>query len=205
MGITSNDTLLEDAFAAIEELITGNELPSQKKTPDVSGFDVESWSKKEGWSEEYFYKNVAPRLHEAWQVEYELIAEERNTKPGPSYYTYNDGTTVMTPFELTDEQKGALEKIEDFIKDSSANVLTVSGYAGTGKTSVMQIVAEKHKSDAHVVFTASTNKAAGVLGSKVNKKGFNSSTLDTFFGFIQDQKEGAKRYNARDTKTYTNP
>jgi RecG-like helicase len=50
---------------------------------------------------------------------------------------YRDGTTVRTPFELTDEQKGALERIEDFIKDPTAKVLTVSGYAGTGKTSVM--------------------------------------------------------------------
>jgi hypothetical protein len=74
LGITSNDTLLEDAFAAIEELITGNELPSQNKTSDVSGFDVESWSKKEGWSEEYFHKKVEPYFDEAWQVEFELMS-----------------------------------------------------------------------------------------------------------------------------------
>jgi hypothetical protein len=50
----------------------------------------------------------------------------------------------------------------------------------------MQIVADKHKQarDARVVFTASTNKASDVLGSKVRSKGFDSSTLDSFFGFM---------------------
>lgn len=194
-------TLKDNEFTRTEEQQTVN----KPETPDVSGFDVESWSKKEGWSEEYFYKNVAPRLHEAWQVEFELTSHATGRTDKPTYYMYRDGTTVRTPFELTDEQKGALERIEDFIKDPTAKVLTVSGYAGTGKTSVMQIVAEKHKSDAHVVFTASTNKASSVLGSKVRKKGFNSSTLDTFFGFIQGHREGASRYDARNTETMIRP
>lgn len=194
-------TLKDNEFTRTEE----QPVDDNSQTPNISGFDVESWSKKEGWSEEYFYKKVAPRLHEAWQVEFELMSHATERTDKPAYYTYQDGTTVRTPFELTDEQKGALERIEDFIKDPTAKVLTVSGYAGTGKTSVMQIVAEKHKSDAHVVFTASTNKASGVLGSKVRKKGFNSSTLDTFFGFIQGRREGASRYDARNTETMIRP
>ena len=103
----------EDGTLKDNDFTRTSEKQEQPK-PDVKGFDVESWSKKEGWSEEYFYKKVAPRLHEAWQVEYELIshATGRETSGKQNYYTYNDGTTVRTPFALTDEQKGALERIE---------------------------------------------------------------------------------------------
>lgn len=34
---------------------------------------AETWSKKEGWSTEYYKKEVKPRLDEAWQIEYELL------------------------------------------------------------------------------------------------------------------------------------
>lgn len=195
--------LLDNDFTRTEES-KKTQRPQQDQQLNP-GFNVEEWSKKEGWSEEYFYKKVAPRLHEAWQVEFELLnqqEQESEKHSGPSSYTYNDGTTIATPFELTDEQKQALEKIEEFINDPNARVLTVSGYAGTGKTSVMQIVAEKHKRDANILFTASTNKASGVLGSKVRPKGFASNTLDKAFGFVQGQNAKSDRYNARKTVTY---
>lgn len=207
LGITSDDTLLEDAFAAVEELITGDELPSKnKKGPEVQlSVDPESWSKKEGWSVDYFNKKVLPRIHEAWQMEYEVVSHAMGREAptaGPSSYTYKDGTKVDTPFQLTVEQANALEKIEEFI-NSDDNVLTVSGYAGTGKTSVMEIVAQRHKDDYkhRVIFTASTNKASSVLGSKVKKKGFSSSTLDKYFALGQGQKSTNVYYDARQTET----
>lgn len=177
------------------------------KEPEIQlSVDPESWSKKEGWSVDYFNKKVLPRIHEAWQMEYEVVShamDRENPTAGPSSYTYKDGTTIETPFQLTVEQANALEKIEDFINDKDQNVLTVSGYAGTGKTSVMEIVAQRHKGDwkHRVIFTASTNKASSVLGSKVKKKGFDSSTLDKYFNLGQSQKSGAKFYNAKDTQT----
>lgn len=176
------------------------------KEPEVQlSVDPESWSQKEGWSIDYFNKRVLPRIDEAWQMEYEVVshAMDRETPTaGPSSYTYKDGTKVETPFQLTVEQANALEKIEEFINGDS-NVLTVSGYAGTGKTSVMEIVAQRHKGDwkHNVIFTASTNKASSVLGSKVKKKGFNSSTLDKYFALGQRQKSGNVYYDARQTQT----
>ena len=38
-----------------------------------NNIDIDTWSKKEGWSKEYFEKKVSPRLNEAWQFEYELV------------------------------------------------------------------------------------------------------------------------------------
>lgn len=38
-----------------------------------NNIDIDAWSKKEGWSKEYFEKKVSPRLNEAWQFEYELV------------------------------------------------------------------------------------------------------------------------------------
>jgi hypothetical protein len=37
-----------------------------QENQDLPGFNVESWSKKEGWSVDYFNRKVRPRLHEAW-------------------------------------------------------------------------------------------------------------------------------------------
>jgi ATP-dependent exoDNAse (exonuclease V) alpha subunit len=67
----------------------------------------------------------------------------------------------------------------------------------------MEIVAQRHKGDWRhkVIFTASTNKASSVLGSKVKKKGFNSSTLDKYFGLGQSQKSTNVYYDARQTQT----
>ena len=38
------------------------------------------WSSLEGWSEEYFYDKVLPRINEAWQMEYK-IAEDQSAEP----------------------------------------------------------------------------------------------------------------------------
>lgn len=39
----------------------------------------EEWSKKEGWSVDYFRNSVSPRLNEAWQIEYKLV--NNNSQP----------------------------------------------------------------------------------------------------------------------------
>ena len=47
--------------------------PLTKLSPDTN---AEEWSKKEGWSVEYFNKYVKPRLNEAYQMEFELVKEQ---------------------------------------------------------------------------------------------------------------------------------
>lgn len=41
-----------------------------KLNPDL---DVEEWSRKEGWSREYFEKNVRPKISHAYQIEYKPL------------------------------------------------------------------------------------------------------------------------------------
>lgn len=65
---------------------------------------------------------------------------------------------------LTAEQSSALTAMLDFMADPSKFFFALSGYAGTGKTFLMQeIVRRCQSSSAQFAFTAPTNKAAKVL------------------------------------------
>lgn len=97
-------------------------------------------------------------------------------------FTFNDGTTVDAPFQPNAQQTAALNAMGDFIK-SDKNVMTLSGYAGTGKTSLMEMIAKKcRQEDQNVIFCASTNKAAAVLNDKVSRSHFEAKTLHKIFG-----------------------
>lgn len=90
----------------------------------------------------------------------------------------------------------------DFVDDPNRTVMTLSGYAGTGKTSLMEMFADMmSKRYRPVKFSASTNKAAGVLGKRVGKKGFVSTTLDRLFGLRQEVDFDADAYDAKNTVT----
>lgn len=112
----------------------------------------------------------------------------------PSSFTFKDGTTVNTPFKLNGQQEEALNALDEFIK-SSDNVITLSGYAGTGKTSLMEILAQKYRNK--LKFTASTNKAAAVLQKKVNKAGFQATTLHKAFGIAVELNTKVSEYDAK--------
>lgn len=97
-------------------------------------------------------------------------------------FTFNDGTTVDAPFQPNAQQTAALNAMGDFIK-SDKNVMTLSGYAGTGKTSLMEMIAKKCRQEGQdVIFCASTNKAAAVLNDKVSRSHFEAKTLHKIFG-----------------------
>ena len=60
--------------------------PLTKLSSDVS---ADEWSRKEGWSVEYFNTKVLPKIDEAYQIEYEYIAD--NTKESLEEYSYQEG------------------------------------------------------------------------------------------------------------------
>ena len=118
-------------------------------------------------------------------------------------FTFNDGTTISTPFELNSEQKDALNAMDLFIHSRKPEdfSMTLSGYAGTGKTSIMEMLAEKARMDGiPIKFTASTNKASQVLKDRVMKRGFIAQTLHRLFNYRQQQDE-TKAYDAKETIT----
>ena len=137
--------------------------------------------------------------------DYDLVngVEEKPKHSGkavPQDFTFSDGTTVKAPFRPNAQQVDALNTMADFI-NSNETSMTLSGYAGTGKTSLMEMIANKcRKNYKNVVFCASTNKAAAVLNDKVKKAGFEAKTLNKIFGIQVEIDPDSKEYDVRNTR-----
>jgi exodeoxyribonuclease-5 len=54
-----------------------------KALSKISGMTAEEWSKKEGWSEDYFNKKVKPKIDQAWQIEYKYVPNGQEATPAP--------------------------------------------------------------------------------------------------------------------------
>ena len=127
--------------------------------------------------------------------------QKHSDKAVPQDFTFADGTKVQAPFKPNAQQVEALNAIDDFIKSKETS-MTLSGYAGTGKTSIMEMIAQKvQKQGKRVVFCASTNKAAAVLQNRVSKAGFEASTLNKVFGISVEVKQSNSHYDAQDLET----
>lgn len=140
-------------------------------------------------------------LIEQESADYDLVNNipEDNKHSGkavPQDFTFADGTTVKAPFKPNTQQIDALNEMDRFMKSNETS-MTLSGYAGTGKTSLMEMIAKKgQKQNRPVMFCATTNKAAAVLNDRVSKAGFKASTLNKVFG-INVEVDSSKSYNAR--------
>lgn len=140
-------------------------------------------------------------LIEQESADYDLVNNipEDNKHSGkavPQDFTFADGTTVKAPFKPNAQQIDALNEMDRFMKSNETS-MTLSGYAGTGKTSLMEMIAKKgQKQNRPVMFCATTNKAAAVLNDRVSKAGFKASTLNKVFG-INVEVDSSKAYNVR--------
>ena len=122
---------------------------------------------------------------------------EHSGKPVPQDFTFADGTKVKAPFKPNAQQVDALNEMDRFMKSNETS-MTLSGYAGTGKTSLMEMIAQKGKKQYRpVVFCATTNKAAAVLNERVSKAGFKAATLNKVFGISVEVDSKSNTYNAR--------
>lgn len=95
-----------------------------------------------------------------------------------------NGVNLESPFILTEQQGEALECIiNDFIHSTSTRDKTFAfkGYAGTGKTSIINMVEQYiHQIGATIAFTAPTNRAVEVM--KANNISSNVSTIHKLLG-----------------------
>lgn len=99
-----------------------------------------------------------------------------------------DGYEIWMDIQLNEQQKDVLVQIDQFINNPDEFAMTVSGWAGTGKTTLMEIVNRRYWLGHTVHFAATTHKAAGVLKEKVKKKVF---TVNSLFGImIETDMEG---------------
>ena len=156
------------------------------------------WARpKDMWDYKYFRRHK-PDEENAFDEPQFAIGETKNT------FTFDDGTTVETPFRLNSQQEDALRAMDAFLH-SKEEFMTLSGYAGTGKTSIMQILADRIMTKGvtgigTLHFTATTNKAAKVLKSKVSSKGFSAYTFYRAFGYRLEQDPDSAEYDVNKKK-----
>lgn len=72
--------------------------------------------------------------------------------------------------ELTPDQQKAHDTVERFMNQDEHKVMTITGYAGTGKTTLLANIVELlQNSQNRITVTAPTNKAVKVLSDKIGK------------------------------------
>lgn len=126
-------------------------------------------------------KDLPKASEEAKKVEEEYV------------FTFNDGFKINLPFSLNDQQKSALYELEKFIEDGGTEI-TLSGYAGTGKSTIIGIFSKwlDHRiGRGNVVYTAPTHRANVI--TKQNNPNANVYTLSALFGFTPDTDEAMER------------
>ena len=92
------------------------------------------------------------------------------------------------PINYTKDQEKALLIASDFINQEEEVEMLLAGYAGTGKTTIIEnIIRYAESIGKSVVVTSPTNKATLVIGQKLKKVGINKnreSGLTTNHGFL---------------------
>lgn len=88
--------------------------------------------------------------------------------------------------ELTKSQRLAQVQMLDFVRGSDDLVLTVGGYAGTGKTTLIADTVPKLRSQgmSRIAFCCYTGKAANVLKTKLAAAGLGVDSEDDYVGTI---------------------
>lgn len=98
-------------------------------------------------------------------------------------FTFKDGFEIETPFQLNNQQSDALSALEDFVSKPSSynNEITLTGYAGTGKTTIMGFF-DKYLRHKYIspIYSAVTYRANAV--TKMNNPNAQTYTLHQLFG-----------------------
>lgn len=181
-----------DCFAKFEDESMGNNIMGDVENQAQRFIDFMSSSQLKDETD----------LIKQESADYDLVndiepKQEHSGKPVPQDFTFADGTKVKAPFKPNAQQIDALNEMDRFMKSNETS-MTLSGYAGTGKTSLMEMIAQKGRKQYHpVVFCATTNKAAAVLNERVSKAGFKAATLNKVFGISVEVDSKSNTYNAR--------
>lgn len=124
-------------------------------------------------------------------------AEQGNT----TIFKFKNGFEVKLPFKLNDQQTKALLTLEDFVNNPRKydNVITLTGYAGTGKSTLIGIF-DKHLKSKHIKpkYSAPTHRANAV--TQMNNPEANVATLHSLFGLRPTLDLTDGRYDLRNLK-----
>ena len=89
----------------------------------------------------------------------------------------------MTGVTLTPHQQAAYDTLRSFAKaNSGASMAVLTGYAGTGKTTLVGKLTDELNSSLHIAVCAPTNKAVKVLREKITASGVEFATLHSLLG-----------------------
>lgn len=197
------DMTTEELKSALKKAINDNILTLGNKrlngTRTTEGLNGQLSSLIDSMSREDILKQLSQIEQEYNDLDL-AYGNKELTPRGKSTFTFKDGTTLDTPFTPNDDQAYALNVMDEFIKsnDPDETSMTLAGYAGTGKTSLMEILAQKaHKMRKSIWFCATTNAAAKTLHAKVNKSGDTAMTLNKAFGINVQQDPSKEDYDTR--------
>lgn len=88
-------------------------------------------------------------------------------------------SSFPTERDLSDDQRIAYEKLLRWAYDPDDEVLTLGGYAGTGKSTLVALLARELVPNVRIAFTAFTGKAASVLQQKLRAAGVEPAYCGT--------------------------
>lgn len=182
---------IRNAFSSpIQQDLFASEQPITPafSTSDTKVIPLEVQKEKDITNEFLDYANQFGFTDEAALLAKDLPkASEEAKKVEEEYvFTFNDGFKINLPFSLNDQQKSALYELEKFIEDYGTEI-TLSGYAGTGKSTIIGIFSKwlDHRiGRGNIVYTAPTHRANVI--TKQNNPNANVYTLSALFGFTPD-------------------
>lgn len=153
--LRTSDATQQNLFADEQSSETINMEVKPSETP-TQFTELQQYANQVGLTESL------PKVEEVKQA-----VEETKQIQDKYVYTFDDGLEVKIDFELNDQQKSALKELEAFVNGDDTSI-TLSGYAGTGKTTIMGIFNEylKRRIHADIIFSAPTHRANAVTRQK---------------------------------------
>lgn len=103
--------------------------------------------------------------------------------PQKNIVNFLDKKHTISKNDLSEDQRIVYDQIYSWVLDKSKDLLKVGGYAGTGKTTLLTVLADELiNQDYDIAFCAYTGKAANVLRQKLYSLGLDSEV--SFCGTI---------------------
>lgn len=151
-----------------------------------NNIDIDAWSKKEGWSKEYFEKKVSPRLNEAWQFEYELVNNVSSINhTHPIYVAYAN----IYAKELAEMAQAINFLFETTVENGVVTIVSDEN----GKPKIKEEFKDLRKSEARLNY----HYRKGILDSN----GVPTGNVFKFRSLLIDKVKNLNKYNSETAKT----
>ena len=148
---------------------------------------------------------VAAKLEQEQEASVDALTAEDLQETEPSETFSYKGKTIETDFALTDQQNAALKRLIDFSTDKTIGAITLSGYAGTGKTATIGYLQKYLGAGYNFHYMAPTHAATVELAFATVKTGNRTLPLTVAksiktsrdFTTGQEKREFSKEMNKR--------